>query len=110
MISGGVLTHKATRLIASSSRDQIGLRADTWNTGASFRCDLRNDSSNEQTLADGIAVRRAYEVRARWRAVQNAGLTEVDRLSIDGRVLRITAIRDMGEKHRVAIISAEEID
>ena len=110
MISGGVLTNKATRLIASSSRDQIGLRSDIWTTGESFRCDLRNDSSNEQTLADGIAVRRAYEIRARWKAVENSGLTEVDRLSVNGRVLRITAIRDMAEKHRVAIISAEEID
>lgn len=110
MISGGVLTHKATRLIASNSRDQIGLRTDTWTTGKSFRCDLRNDSSNEQTLSDGIVVRRAYEVRARWQAVANAGLTEVDRLSVGGRTLRITAIRNLGEKDRVAVISAEEID
>lgn len=110
MISGGVLHFKATRLSASNSRDQIGLRSDTWNSGGTFRCDLRNDSTTESQMADGIAVRRSYEIRARWLAVQKVGLTEVDRLQVRGKTLRINSIRNLAESDMVAVISCEEID
>lgn len=110
MISGGVLMFRATRLAASSGRDQIGLRTDTWTSSGSFRVDMRSDSANEQTRADGIAVRRAYELRARWQDIARVGLSEVDRLSVRGKTLRIGAIRNLGEKDRVAVISAEEVD
>lgn len=110
MISGGVLRFTATRLAASNSRDQIGLRVDSWNASGTFRCDLRNDSASESTLADGIAVRRMYEIRARWTQVANIGLTEADRLTVRGRTLRINSIRNLAERDRVAVIMAEEID
>ena len=110
MISGGVLQFTATRLAASASRDQIGLRTDTWSAGKSFRVDMRSDSANEQQRADGITVRRAYELRARWQDIARVGLSEVDRISCRGKTLRIGAIRNLGERDRVAVISAEEVD
>jgi head-tail adaptor len=110
MISGGVLRFTATRLAASTGRDQIGLRTDTWTESGTFRCDVRNDSASESTLADGVAVRRMYEIRARWRQVQNIELTEADRLTVRGRTLRINSIRNLGERDRVAVIMAEEVN
>lgn len=110
MISGGVLTKTATRLAASASRDQIGQRVGTWTPGGTFRCDFRDLSANESTLADGIAVRRSFELRARWQSVAQIGLNEADRLQVNGRILRINSIRNLGEKGRAAVIACEEID
>ena len=109
MISGGLLRFTATRMAASTTQDALGLRTDSWTTGSSFRCDIRNDSAQEQGYADGVAVRRMCEVRARWQAVQNAGLTEVDRLAVRGRTYAVQSIRNLDEADRVAVIQVEEI-
>jgi len=109
MISGGLLRFTGTRLAASTTQDALGLRTDSWTTGSSFRCDIRNDTAAEQAYADGVAVRRTCEVRARWQAVQNAGLTEVDRLSVRGRTYAVQSIRNLDEADRVAVIVVEEV-
>jgi head-tail adaptor len=109
MISAGRLKWVATVQTPSTSQDALGMRVDTWTDGATFRCDLRNDSANEQQYADGVAVVKAYEVRARWQAVQGSGLTEVDRLSIRGKTLRVNAIRNLDEADRVAVIDCTEV-
>ena len=85
------------------------MRVETWTDGAQFRADLRNESGNESSFADGVAVVKSYEVRARWQAVQGAGLSEVDRLSIRGKTLRINAIRNLDEADRVAVIDCTEV-
>lgn len=110
MISGGLLRWKATRLQASTTQDALGMRANSWTEAGTFRCDLRNDSTTEQQYADGVAVIRSCELRARWQAVQNVGLTEVDRLTVRGRYLRVQSIRNLDEADRVAVISCQEID
>jgi len=86
------------------------MRTDVWTASNRFRCDLRNDSTSETPYADGIAVRRTCEVRARWQAVANSGLSEVDRLLINGRTLRIQSIRNLDEADMVAVIACEVID
>lgn len=110
MISGGLLRWKATRLRASTAQDALGMRTDVWTNAGTFRCDLRNDSTSEQPYADGVAVVRACELRARWDAVQGVGLTELDRVSVRGRTLRVESIRNLDERDRVAVISCREID
>lgn len=110
MISAGRLLFKANRLAASTAQDALGMRTDVWTVGASFRCDMRNDSTSEAPYADGVAVRRTIEIRARWQAVQNSGLTEVDRIQVGGRTLRIQSIRNLDEADRVAVIQCEEIN
>jgi head-tail adaptor len=109
MISAGRLKWLATVQTPSTSQDALGMRVETWTSGASFRADLRNDSGNETSYADGVAVLKSYEVRARWQAVQGAGLTEVDRLSIRGKTLRVNAIRNLDEADRVAVIDCTEV-
>jgi len=109
MISAGLLKWTATRLAASTAQDTLGLRSDTFTTGADFRCDLRPVSATEQQYADGVAVRRSWEVRARWQRIENIGLTEVDRISVDGRTLRITSILNLDGADRVAVIQCEEV-
>ena len=109
MISAGRLTWRATMLSASSSQDALGLRTDAFTSGASFPCDLRNQSATEQNYADGVAIRATWEVRARWRRIANIGLSAVDRLSVDGRTLRINSIVDLEGAHRVAVIQCEEV-
>ena len=109
MISAGRLNWVATVQTPSASQDALGMRVETWTDGAQFRADLRNESGNESSFADGVAVVKSYEVRARWQAVQGAGLSEVDRLSIRGKTLRINAIRNLDEADRVAVIDCTEV-
>jgi head-tail adaptor len=110
MISGGLLRWVATVQTPSSTLDSLGMRTATWTDGATFRCDLRENSANEQGYADGVAVIRSIEVRARWQAVQGAGLTEVCRLVVRGRTLKVTAIRNLDEADRVAVIDCTEVN
>jgi head-tail adaptor len=109
MISAGRLKWLATVQTPSTTQDALGMRVDTWTDGATFRCDMRNDSSAEQQYVDGVAVVKSYEIRARWQAVQGAGLTEVDRLHVRGKTLRIGAIRNLDEADRVAVIDCTEV-
>lgn len=110
MISGGVLRWTATRQAASTTLDTLGNRTDTWTAGATFRCDIREDSAQEQSYADGVAVVRSVELRARWQSVQNAGLTEIDRVTVRNRLLRVNSIRNLDEADRVAVIQCTEVN
>lgn len=110
MISGGLLRWKALRLAARTSLDTLGLRSDTFDAGGYFRCDIRNQSASEQMYADGVAVRRQWELRARWPQVQSIGLSEVDRISVRGRTLKVQSIINLDESDRVAVIQCEEVD
>jgi SPP1 family predicted phage head-tail adaptor len=109
MISAGRLRHLAVRLAPSASRDALGQRVDAWTQAAQFRADLRSDSADERQYADGTAVVRSYEVRARWNTVRSIGLSETDRILVRGRTLRIRAIQNLDERDRVAVIDCEEV-
>ena len=110
MMSGGLLKYTATRMAKSETRDTLGQRVDTWTASGTFRCDLREQSATEQTYADGVAVVRNCEVRARWSAVQGIGLTETDRITVRSRNLRINYIQNLEEADRVAVISCTEVN
>jgi len=110
MISGGVLRWTATATQPTAAVDGIGMRGTTWTTLGTFRCDMREDSAQEQPYADGIAVVRNVEVRARWQAVQGIGLTELCRLTVRGRTLRINSIRNLYESDREAVIQCTEVN
>lgn len=109
MISGGLLRWRALRLQASTAQDVLGLRTDAWTAAGYFRCDVRNQSSSEQAYADGVTVRRQFEIRARWPQVANIGLTELDRVSVDGRTLKVQSIINLDGADRVAVIQCEEV-
>jgi head-tail adaptor len=109
MISAGRLRHLATRLSPSASRDALGQRVDDYTAAGQFRADLRSDSADEREYADGVAVIRSWEVRARWNTVEALGLTETDRISIRGKTLRVRAISNLDERDRVAVIDCEEV-
>ena len=109
MISAGQLHWSATRLIASASRDALGMRTDSWTNGITFPVSMRQVTAAETQYADGVAVRRSCEVRARWPAVVGVGLTEVDRLEIRGRTFRVQSIQNLDQADRVAVISCEEV-
>jgi head-tail adaptor len=110
MISGGLLRFSALVQTPSSTLDSLGMRTATWTDGSRFRCDLRETSATEQGYADGVAVVRSIEVRARWQAVQNAALTEVCRIVVRGRTLKVNAIRNLDEADRVAVIDCTEVN
>jgi head-tail adaptor len=110
MISGGRLQRTARRLIASASRDSLGIRTDSWSDGLSFRVDLREQSATEQGYADGVAVVRSLELRCRWPDIARVGLTAVDRISVRGRTLRINTIRNLDDADRVAVIDCTEVN
>lgn len=110
MISGGLLRWTATRQSPSTTLDGLGMRGTTWTAGGTFRCDIREDSATEQPYGDGVAVIRSVELRARWQSVQDAGLTEVDRVTVRNRTLRVVSIRNLDEADRVAVIQCTEIN
>lgn len=109
MIGAGQLTTKVTAYQRSTTADALGRLADTWSNVGSFRGDLRDQGATEREWGQGAAVVRSFELRARWLTVQALGVTERHRLEANGRTLRITAIEDMHEKHRVAVIRCEEV-
>lgn len=109
MISAGRLRFRALQQLPSSTQDGLGLRTDAWTDGESFWADLRSDTANEQPYADGVAVVRSWEVRARWNTVQAIGLDETNRISIRSKTLRIRGITNLDEADRVAVIACEEV-
>ena len=109
MISAGLLRSKAVRLVASNAQDTLGLRTDVFTPGGFFYCDVRNPSAQEASYADGVAVRRQFQLRARWTAVENSGLTEVDRVRVEGRDLKVQSIINLENADRVAVIECEEV-
>jgi head-tail adaptor len=110
MISGGVLRWTATASEPSTTLDALGMRTTTWTDIGTFRCDMREQSAAEQAYADGVAVVRNVEIRARWQAVENIGLREVCRLTVRGRTLRIVSIQNLDESDRVAVIQCAEVN
>lgn len=110
MISGGLLRWTATASSPSTSLDALGMRTTTWTALGTFRCDMREQSASEQGYADGVAVVRTVEVRARWAAIQQVGLTEVHRLAVRNRTLRINAIQNLDDADRVAVITCTEVN
>jgi len=110
MIGAGRLRFVATRMTAATAQDALGGRDDVYTAGSSFRCDLRDQGASETAYADGVAVIRNFEVRARWNTVENVGLTEIDRLSVRGKTLRIEAITNLDEADRLAVIQCVEVD
>jgi head-tail adaptor len=110
MISGGVLRWTATASQPTNTLDAIGMRTATWINIGTFRCDMREQSAAEQSYADGVAVVRNVEIRARWQAVENINLSEVCRLTVRGRSLKINAIQNLDEADRVAVIQCTEVN
>lgn len=109
MISAGRLRHRALQLLPSSTQDGLGLRQDSWTDGEAFWADLRSDNATEQGYADGVAVVRQWEVRARWNKIEDIGLDETNRISIRGKTLRVRGVTNLDEADRVAVIECEEV-
>lgn len=110
MISGGVLRWTATASQPSTTQDALGMRASTWTDIGTFRCDMREQSAAEQGYADGVAVVRQVEILSRWQSIANLGLSELHRLTVRGRTLRIVSIQNVDEADRRAVIQCVEVN
>jgi len=110
MISGGVLRWTATASEPANTQDSLGMRTATWTDIGTFRCDMREQSAAEQGYADGVAVVRQVEVLARWQTIANIGLSELHRLTVRGRTLRIVSIQNVDEADRRAVIQCVEVN
>lgn len=108
MISSGLTRFRASVLRASTT-DDLGLRSTTYSAVGTVNVDLRDQSAVEQQYADGVAVIRQYEVRVRWPNIARVALTEVDRLLVRGKTLRINAIRNLDERDRLAVLDCTEV-
>ncbi len=110
MISGGVLRWTATASAPSTTQDALGMRASAWTDIGTFRCDMREQSAAEQGYADGVAVVRQVEILSRWQSIANLGLSELHRLTVRGRTLRIVSIQNVDEADRRAVIQCVEVN
>lgn len=110
MISGGRLRWKARVNRATTSTDNMGRRQNTYTTAGYVRVDLREAGSAEQVYADGVAVVGQWEVRCRWQDVGRLTITELDRLTVRNKLLRIESIVNLDERDRVAVISCREVN
>lgn len=108
MISGGLLRWTAT-VTRASGLDALGMRNSTFSTVGTMRCDMRDQSANEQEYADGVSVLKQYEVRVRWPNIARLGVVATDRLTVRGKILRINHIRNLDEEDRVAVIECTEV-
>ena len=111
MINPGDLQWRAT-VKRESSFDNLGRRDGDFSTSAgTFRCSIADRGVSEIEFADGVAVARTYEIRARWDVVESLALTEIDRLLIEPEniTLRISGITNTGLQDREAVIEATEI-
>lgn len=86
------------------------MRASTWTDIGTFRCDMREQSAAEQGYADGVAVVRQVEILSRWQSIANLGLSELHRLTVRGRTLRIVSIQNVDEADRRAVIQCVEVN
>ena len=109
MISAGRLRFTATAK-RETTTDALGKKERTpTSTVGSFRCDLRDTSANEVAYGEGVASIKAFDVLARWQAIEAIGLLETDVLEIDGMTLQILGIRNEAQRDRLATITVEEI-
>jgi head-tail adaptor len=109
VISGGLLRWTATVTRPASGVDALGMRKGTFANVGTMRCDMRDQSANEQEYADGVSVLKQYEVRVRWPNIARLSVTPVDRLTVRGKTLRINHIRNLDEDDRVAVIECTEV-
>lgn len=109
-IGAGRLRHKALQLLPSTTQDGLGLRQDSWTDGDPFWCDLRSDTADERAYADGVAVVRQWEVRARWNRIKQIGLDATNRISIRGKTLKVRSITNLDEDDFTAVIDCEEVE
>jgi head-tail adaptor len=109
MISGGRLRWVATVSRPSSTLDAFGRRANTWSDVGTIRVDMRENGSSEQAYADGVATVANYELRARWPNIGRLTITELDRITVRGKTLRINGIQNLDERDRLAVIDCTEV-
>jgi SPP1 family predicted phage head-tail adaptor len=109
MISAGRLRFVALQKLPPAAASTLGLRGSTWTDGQYFRADVRENSAQEQAYADGTAVIRQYELRARWETAQAIGLTESQRIECRGKTYKIRSITNLDERDRVAVIDCEVV-
>jgi head-tail adaptor len=108
VISGGLLRWTAT-VTRASGQDALGMRNATFSSVGTMRCDMRDQSANEQEYADGVSVLKQYEVRVRWPNIKRLSVVATDRLTVRGKTLRINHIRNLDEDDRVAVIECTEV-
>lgn len=109
MISAGRMRFTAT-IKRESNVDDYGKKESTFGTTVgTFRCDLRNLGATEVDYGEGVSSVNTWEVYARWQAISALGLLETDRLSVDGKTLRISGIENEDNRDRLAIITGVEI-
>ncbi len=109
MISAGRTRHTANVMRASATADALGRRTNTFVNVGTVRCDVREQTAMEQGYADGVAVVSSFDVRVRWPNVGRLLITAADRLLWKGRTLKISGIRNLDQRNRVAVIDCTEV-
>jgi head-tail adaptor len=109
MLNSGRNRWKARVSRATTSTDSLGRRQNTFTTAGYLRCDIRENGSAEQVYADGVAVVGSWEVRCRWQDIGRLTITELDRLTVRSKLLRIESIVNLDERDRVAVIQCREV-
>ena len=109
MISSGLTRFNCAVSRASTGVDSYGRRVTTFTSVGSMRCDIREGQPTEQPYVDGVAVIAAYELRTRWPNIARLTVSPLDRITARGKLLRITGIRNLDQKNRVAVIDCVEV-
>lgn len=109
MISAGRTRFVATVYTASANVDSLGRRNQTYTSSGTMRVDLREGMPAEQPYVDGVAVVASYELRARWPNIARLSVTPLSRITVRGKTLRISGIRNLDQANRVAVIDCVEV-
>lgn len=109
MMSAGRLRFVSTVATPSSTLDAFGRRVNTWTNLGSLRVSMKENGASEQTYAEGIATVANYELRCRWQDIGRLGVTETDRITVRGKLLKINGIQNLDERDRFAVLDCTEV-
>lgn len=107
MIEAGKLKDSVTIIKPPNTPDSSGQRNPTFVTHRIVPADVVQLSGKESVQARQLYGAVATRVRIRWRDAE--GVTSIMRVIVDGRVLNINSVVDVGRKRQMVEMICTEL-
>ena len=88
----------------TATQNDYGEEVVTWSTLATVWAEMLPGAGRESFTAQQFAGFINATFRVRWSTV-SAGLTDIDRISFDGRVFNITEVREIGRREGLELVA-----
>jgi SPP1 family predicted phage head-tail adaptor len=98
MPGAGELDRQITIQRVTTTPNGFNERIETWSDLAAVSARRRDASATESYRAQEVGAQITAHFTVRWSS-QTADVNPRDRLTFDGRIYNITAVRDVGRNH-----------